>query len=366
MGNKPLSGIYSFAVQNFRGIKHTVITDIPKGTPWIFLTGKNGFGKTSLLQSLYIGLRGNRDGHTILSTEDFEIAVDYSQGYEVGSVDKSNKVNQNTDAEYLANNVIAYGPSRILITNSESSNEAIEKSSDSYSLFHPNGVLFNIENALKNWFYRSQSKERFPDLAEEFGRIFDFAKSTLIKLSPTIADIQINIKNDTIEYFESDEDGKIIETPLRYEQLASGNKVVIAMVGDLMFRLLKAPKVKVLQHLTGIVIIDELDLHLHPDWQYKLPELLSSVFPKIQFIASTHSPIPLLGAPDGSIVLTVDRTKEEGITAKKLDVDVANLTPNLILSSEVFGFHDLIAKSNKDQQKLRTEDSYKEKMKLIV
>ena len=48
-------------------------------------------------------------------------------------------------------------------------------------------------------------------------------------------------------------------------------------------------------------MIDELDLHLHPQWQRTIVESLRTAFPKIQFIASTHSPIPLLGAPNNSI-----------------------------------------------------------------
>lgn len=68
-----------------------------------------------------------------------------------------------------------------------------------------------------------------------------------------------------------------------------------------------------------------------------------------------------MGAPEGSVFLTVDRTEEEGITIKKLDVDVRNLTPNLILTSEIFGFHNIIAKSNVDQEKVHTEDTMAEK-----
>ncbi|MBK8563034.1 MAG: AAA family ATPase [Saprospiraceae bacterium] len=43
----------------------------------------------------------------------------------------------------------------------------------------------------------------------------------------------------------------------------------------------------------GIVIIDEIDLHLHPRWQRKIVRKLTEVFPKLQFIITTHSPLIL-------------------------------------------------------------------------
>ncbi len=45
----------------------------------------------------------------------------------------------------------------------------------------------------------------------------------------------------------------------------------------------------------GIVLIDELELHLHPNWQLKIVKALKATFPKVQFIATTHSPLVLSG-----------------------------------------------------------------------
>ena len=52
----------------------------------------------------------------------------------------------------------------------------------------------------------------------------------------------------------------------------------------------------------GVVLIDELDLHLHPDWQKKLVKALRTVFPKIQFIASSHSPFLIQEMSDGELI----------------------------------------------------------------
>ncbi|MEA5404746.1 AAA family ATPase [Arcicella sp. DC2W] len=106
--------------------------------------------------------------------------------------------------------------------------------------------------------------------------------------------------------------------------------------------------------------MDEFELHLHPKYQKRFVEKLTELFPKIQFIVSTHSPIPLLGAPPNSVIINVSRTKEEGIKAELLDIDFSVLTPNTILSSPIFGFQDLIPDSKSNDKMIRTEDTYKE------
>ena len=135
------------------------------------------------------------------------------------------------------------------------------------------------------------------------------------------------------------------------------------MAGDMIIRLSNTQREVVNpSDLKGIVIIDELDLHWHPKLQKQIPELFSEVFPNIQFIVSTHSPIPLLGAPKNSVILKVSRTKEEGITIQKVDIDLKTLTPNLLLTSGVFDMDDIFSSQLEDDlTEVRTEDTF-EKM----
>lgn len=84
------------------------------------------------------------------------------------------------------------------------------------------------------------------------------------------------------------------------EQLSDGEKCTLAMVGDIARRLAIANP-----HLSnpllggGIVLIDEVDLHLHPSWQRKIPSILHTTFPNVQFILTTHSPQVLGELRDG-------------------------------------------------------------------
>ena len=132
------------------------------------------------------------------------------------------------------------------------------------------------------------------------------------------------------------------------------------MVGDMIIRLRRYQNVENFKDLFGIVLIDEIDLHLHPKYQKLFIQKLTELFPRIQFIASTHSPIPLLGAPKNSVIINVSRTREEGIKAELLNIDFSVLTPNAILSSPIFGFQDLIPESKSDDVMIRSEDTYKE------
>jgi predicted ATP-binding protein involved in virulence len=81
------------------------------------------------------------------------------------------------------------------------------------------------------------------------------------------------------------------ERTLNLFQLSGGEKCILAMVGDLARRLTLAnPHLPNPLEGEAIVLIDELDLHLHPVWQRVVINQISSVFPNCQFIISTHSP----------------------------------------------------------------------------
>jgi predicted ATP-dependent endonuclease of OLD family len=161
----------------------------------------------------------------------------------------------------------------------------------------------------------------------------------------------VNLKNQ-VRYYESDENGNIYkniegeEISIPLDALAAGYRGIFIMIGDMMNRLTNNFK-KDVKDIAGIVLIDEFDAHLHPKYQYELPKLLSDAFPKVQFIVSTHSPIPLLSfsKENEPIVYKVERTAE-GITTKRLDneMDIWRLNPNALLTSPIFGVSSLYSR----------------------
>ena len=78
---------------------------------------------------------------------------------------------------------------------------------------------------------------------------------------------------------------------LTVNQLSDGEKCLMAMVGDLARKMAIANPVRDNPLVgEGIILIDEIDLHLHPKWQRMVIPKLTAIFPNCQFIISTHSP----------------------------------------------------------------------------
>lgn len=103
---------------------------------------------------------------------------------------------------------------------------------------------------------------------------------------------------------------------LTVNQLSDGEKCLIALVGDLARRMSVAnPVMDDPLQGDGIILIDEIDLHLHPRWQRMIVTKLLEVFPNCQFIISTHSPHILTHVQPESLFLL--KQTDEGMTAEK-------------------------------------------------
>lgn len=99
---------------------------------------------------------------------------------------------------------------------------------------------------------------------------------------------------------------------IRVDLLSDGEKCTLAMFGDLARRLALAnPSLENPLEGSGIVLIDEIELHMHPSWQRKVLGVLRDTFPNIQFIITTHSP-QILGEADDRYNIFVLTEKEDG------------------------------------------------------
>lgn len=77
------------------------------------------------------------------------------------------------------------------------------------------------------------------------------------------------------------------------DEMSDGYKNTLSMIGDIAYRMAVLNPMlgdKVLEDTSGVVVIDEIDLHLHPQWQQTIISDLNTIFPKIQFIVSSHAP----------------------------------------------------------------------------
>jgi predicted ATP-binding protein involved in virulence len=151
-----------------------------------------------------------------------------------------------------------------------------------------------------------------------------------------LKEIDIDIVAKRMIYFEKESD-----KPVFFEQLSAGFKNIINLIGNIVIELSSSGSLEKLEDLHGIVVIDEIEAHLHPKMQRFLVEKLTKLFPKVQFIVSTHSPIPLSSVPkDIRAIFHVERTKEKGIMVERLDkiMEDKDLSANTLLTSPIFNF----------------------------
>jgi predicted ATP-binding protein involved in virulence len=87
-------------------------------------------------------------------------------------------------------------------------------------------------------------------------------------------------------------DDKGVKNKLAFSQLSDGYRNAISLAADIAYRCIQLnPSLgeRAILDSEGIVLIDEIDLHLHPNWQHHFINDLKKAFPKIQFVATTHS-----------------------------------------------------------------------------
>jgi predicted ATP-binding protein involved in virulence len=339
-----------FSISNFQCIKH-IEAQLPIDAQFIVFTGENGDGKTSILQALSLGfyntkdLRDNEKGNT-------ETAITVQ--YKANENSYHNEIYNNPKFPILYSlrnnieglkNFAAYGASRLQLESVESADNQKLLRSPIFNLFYSNAILQNIERWLRTRLLKGET-ERYNSVIE-----------LLVKLLPNVTAIEREDTADDVIFVYTE---KGIKIPI--EHLSSGHKSIVAMIGDMVIRLSSAqPEITNPKDFAGIVLIDELETHLHPKWQKEFPKILSDTFPKVQFIVTTHSAITLLGMPKNTVFFKVTRTEEEGTQIERLEIDVENLTPNLLLSSPIFGLADIFSVQNKGMENVHTGNFYDEK-----
>ena len=123
-----------------------------------------------------------------------------------------------------------------------------------------------------------------------------------------------------------------------FSLLSDGQRGMCALVGELAYRCaLLNPHLgaRAARETPGVVLIDELDLHLHPRWQRRVVDDLRRTFPRVQFFATTHSPLVLAGLSPGEVIL-LERDAAGNVTSEKPDEDPRLLTASQ-LNRDFFG-----------------------------
>lgn len=164
--------------------------------------------------------------------------------------------------------------------------------------------IFHLE-VMRSWFARMLLIERKKPVPE-----FQAVKTAIANCYKNINDSK-KLQDVAIDYDAEAEDIEIQQTftddkseILPLYCLSDGAKSILAIAADIAYRMaVLNPHLlgKVTEETDGIVLIDEIDMHLHPSWQRKVIDSLHKTFPKVQFIFTTHSPTVLTNVPKENI-----------------------------------------------------------------
>ncbi|MFW2581028.1 AAA family ATPase [Aliarcobacter butzleri] len=319
-----ISYVKSINIKNFYSIKDINLENL-EDKKEIYILGENGDGKSLFLQALTVGLKGVEEGdvfNLIKSQKDYQLKIE----------DSNNNIYDSKDKENIYKNLFAYGANR---------NNNCQNKEDEFgylTLFHPSWDLKNPIEWLK-----------YLDHSEKSGKINIVSVEVAKKLLQDLlnSDVQIDITPETVIFKEK---GSFVT----FEQLSAGYKGVITIIADLLVRLSdNQPQVTNINEFKGIVLIDEVELHLHPKWKYNFVKRLRDIFPKIQFIMTTHSPTVLLGASKEAVFYKI--YKEEGEVKFSNQMPNEGYTNNSLISSPLF---DLETITSRDYDKTISSDDY--------
>jgi predicted ATP-dependent endonuclease of OLD family len=151
---------------------------------------------------------------------------------------------------------------------------------------------------IKNWFVsRYLYSAHSGTLTDEQLANFELAKKCFSLLNRSFSFSKVDASSNEI----------MVNTPsgeIYYEYLSSGFKSILSLsfgiIKEIEYRF-KSPRIKAVD-FDGIITIDEIELHLHPEWQGSIANVLSTLFPKVQFFATTHSPHIIQSASPNQII----------------------------------------------------------------
>lgn len=316
------------SISNVRSIESMQIdftADAQHNRRWTLLLGENGCGKSSVLRSIALLLAGSDALPELLGQPDGWIRNGTSRCRIVGelrtaggeartvglelrrgdslretfernaeSLAALDAAIRHSDRNWL---VLGYGVSRSLSPNGSSAAISEDTSRPARarglaSMFSPDAALVPLQQWAMDLEYRRGKAALQP------------LKTALDRLLPDMSLRGIDKKRRQLVF-------RTVDGLVPLDQLSDGYQNMAAWCGDLLFRLTEAfPDRKDPLGARGLLLIDEIDLHLHPVWRRRLVDFLSQTLPNFQFVATTHSALTAQQSGEGE--LYVIRRDAEG------------------------------------------------------
>ncbi len=204
--------------------------------------------------------------------------------------------------------IVYYGTGRLWDNHREKKNDAFAVST------RTNGYIDSLDGVanlklMMNWFKKMtilkyQRQEEDGGTIPELDVVYQAMENCYTAVTGySKVKMQYNLNTNEIDVHYTSE-GKRMRIAL--SQLSDGYKGIVSLIADIAYRMaVLNPQLlkEVLKETEGIVLIDEIDLHLHPAWQQRVLGDLMQIFPKIQFVVSTHAPAVLHSVKSENLVI---------------------------------------------------------------
>lgn len=291
--------ISNITIANVRHLKNINIALSETEKKHLILTGRNGSGKTSILNALAFYLHSvSTDGSlgrllgyaTKLNLQESKMILEFNESQE--SLRDCFEEGQFILAYYKAERSfmadIPEHVEKVALKDKYAITEEPHRVFIKYLLdlkvteaLARNGSNLSKAENIRNWFEQLQDLLRKVFEDETLELIFD---------------------EDTFRFFIKMKDRELFD----FNTLSDGYAAIFNIVLDLIVRMEKNVNKSFNFNMPGIVLIDEIETHLHLELQRVVLELLTTVFPNIQFIVSTHSPF-ILSSLDDVVIYDLER-----------------------------------------------------------
>jgi predicted ATP-binding protein involved in virulence len=321
--------IKQVSIENFRGFENLKLEFQPDLT---VLIGENGAGKTAVLDCLALLLRCFPE-----DIEDENVSNFAKQNFVSADIKQNFSSTNNTISLLVDGDTVDFS---LIFTKKDNSLPHVSYIAEFHDLLKDNiplAIYYPASNAPVNRIDFKLSNHFESDTFNAYEGALDKKSFDFVnffnwykwqenierqigenKTLDAVRDAIYNILSDKDKQFNklsinwlNNPNGEMIihkdNTPLNINQLSSGEKTLLALVADLARRLAIAnPNRENPLMGNAVVLIDEVDLHLHPRWQRKVVPQLQKTFPNCQFIVTTHSPLVLSSVPHKNVIILED------------------------------------------------------------
>nr|WP_147299325.1 AAA family ATPase [Cupriavidus taiwanensis] len=328
----------SVHVSNFRAIDDARIPfprlrSTKAGAPCLLLLGENAVGKSTCLSAMALALLGtkqaqklqlpyhelarstDRKAWNVWGKESLEVVVEIHDSRQAAVFSYDPVRGRLDGTEDQSTVVLGYGPHRYFA--SARGRRGAKSAERVRSLFDPSRPLPDPSEWLK----------------ELSGRQFDEVTRTIRTILPTGDDD--HLVNDRRAGICVLAQGQL--TPVSH--LSEGYRSIFAMVADMCRSLLD--HWRNLETAQGVVLIDEIETHLHPRWKMRVMSSLRQAFPNVQFVATTHDPLCVRGMDAGEVIVLA-RNEQGGVQLVDDLPDISGMSVEQILTSEYFGLFSTV------------------------